>query len=72
MSKIAMQKMADSIIKYLPKEFGCTILVFPYGDPGVTNYISTAHRKDMIKLLRNTADRLEQKEDFETPKNNIY
>ena len=72
MSKIAMQKMADSVLKFLPKDFGCTILVFPYGNPAVANYISTANREDMIKHLRDTANRLEQKQDFETPENNIY
>ena len=59
MSKIAMQKMAEAVKKFLPKDFGCTILVFPYGNPGIANYISTAHRADMIKHLRDTADRLE-------------
>lgn len=72
MSKIAMQKMADSVLKFLPKDFGCTILVFPYHNAGVANYISTANREDMIKHLRDTADRLEQKQDFETPENNLY
>jgi hypothetical protein len=72
MSKIAMQKMAEQVIKLLPKDFGCTILVFPYQRPEVANYISTANREDMIKHLRECADRLEQKEDFETPENNIY
>jgi len=72
MSKIAMQKMADSVLKFLPKDFGCTILVFPYERPEIANYISTANRQDMIKHLRDTADRLEQREDFETPENNIY
>ena len=72
MSKIAMQKMADSVLKLLPKDFGCTILVFPYHNAGESNYISTANRKDMIKHLRDTADRLEQRDDFETPENNIY
>ena len=72
MSKIAMQKMADAVIKFLPKDFGCTILVFSYYKTDVANYISTANREDMIKHLRDTADRLEQKEYFETPENNIY
>ena len=72
MSKIAMQKMGEAVKKMLPKEFGFTILVFPFGNPGVSNYISNANRKDMIKSLREAADRLEKKQDFETPENNIY
>ena len=72
MSKKTMQKMADSVLKFLPKDFGCTILVFPYNNAGVANYVSTANREDMIKHLRDTADRLEQRNDFETLENNIY
>ena len=73
MSKIAMQKMAESVLPFLPKDFGCTILVFPYNNAtGEANYISTANRQDMIKVLRETADRLENNDDYETPENNIY
>jgi GH25 family lysozyme M1 (1,4-beta-N-acetylmuramidase) len=72
MSKIAMQQMAEKIIKMLPKDFGFTITVFPFNNPGVSNYISNANRSDMIKALRETADRLEKRQDFETPQNNMY
>ncbi len=72
MSAKAMKKMASRVNKLLPKDFGYTILVFPFNNLGVSNYISNANRSDMIKVLRETADRLEQKEDFETPENNIY
>ena len=43
-----------------------------FNEPGQSNYISNADRKDMIKSLRETADRLDNKEDFKTPKDNIY
>ena len=72
MSKLAMQEMAKSVLKMLPKNFGFTLLVFPFSQPGVSNYISNANRSDMIKALRKAADMLENKEDFETPENNIY
>ena len=72
MSKLAMQEMAKSVAKFLPKEFGFTILVFPFNNAGVSNYISNANRADMIKSLRETADRLEKRQDFETPENNLY
>lgn len=72
MSKQAMKKMAESVEKMLPKDFGFTILVFPFNNPGVSNYISNANRNDMIKAMREAADRLESKQDFETPQNNIY
>lgn len=67
-----MQKMAKAVEKFLPKEFGFTLLVFPFNTPGTSNYISNANRADMIKAMRESADRLEKKQDFETPKNNIY
>lgn len=72
MSKQAMKKMADKVKKMLPKDFGFTILVFPFNNPGISNYISNANRKDMIKAMREVADRLESKQDFETSQNNIY
>lgn len=67
-----MQQMADKVKSMLPNDFGFTILVFPFNEPGVSNYISNANREDMIKALRETADRLEQKQDFKTPENNMY
>lgn len=72
MSKLVMQKMAKEAAKMLPKDFGFTILVFPFNNPGVSNYISNANRSDMIKAMREAADRLEKKQDFDTPENNIY
>ncbi len=72
MSAIAMQKMAEKVKAMLPKDFGFAILVFPLCNPGISNYISNSRREDMIKALRETADRLENKEDFKIPENNIY
>jgi len=72
MSAIAMQEMAKKVKSMLPKDFGFTILVFPFNEPGVSNYISNANRVDMIKSLREAADRLEHNQDFKTPENNIY
>lgn len=72
MSAIAMQKMAEKVKAMLPSDWGFTILVYPFCNPGVSNYISNARREDMVNMLRETADRLENKEDFETPCNNIY
>lgn len=72
MSKLAMQEMAKRVSCLLPKDFGFAILVFPFQYPGIANYISNANREDMIIALRECADRLENKEDFKTPENNIY
>lgn len=67
-----MQQMAEKIAQMLPKDFGFSIIVFPFNQPGVSNFISNVNRSDMIKALRETADRLEKRQDFETPDNNIY
>lgn len=72
MSAKAMQKMANEVEKMLPSDMGFMILVFPFGKPGTANYISNANREDMIIALREKADILEQKKDFETPENNMY
>lgn len=57
------------------KRLGFALLVFPFTEeeregakadgvlPG-GDYVSNAQRKDMIELLRETADRLEKKEDI--------
>lgn len=72
MAKDAMKAMAKKVEAMLPKDFGFTILVFKFNKPGESNYISNANREDMIKALRETADRLEKKQDYETPEDNIY
>jgi hypothetical protein len=64
--------MAKAIDKTLCKELGrvgFVLLVFDFNQPGVANYVSNANRADMIKALRETADRLENKEDI--PKINV-
>ena len=66
-----MQKMADYVGEMLPKDMGFAILVFPFNS-GTSNYISNAQRPDMIKALRETANRLEKDQIFPTNKDNIY
>ena len=67
-----MKAMADKVSAMLPEDFGFTLLVFKFNNPGESNYISNANRQDMIKALRETADRLEKQEDYPTPEDNIY
>ncbi len=67
MSKELMIKMVDDIQKQLPKEFGFALIVFPFYNGGISNYISNAERSDMIKALRETADRIERNQDIKTP-----
>jgi len=63
-------KVLDEIINEIldelfPKQnLGFTLLLFEFCNPGIANYISTAKRSDMIKHLRETANRLENKEDI--------
>lgn len=42
---------------------GFCLLVFGFDAPGIANYVSNAERATMIQALRETADRLERKED---------
>lgn len=67
-----MQAMAEEVRKFLPEDFGFALIVFKFNEPGVSNYISNAERTTMIKALRETADRLENRQDFKTPNDNIY
>ena len=57
MSAKAMNKMAKKVEKMLPKDFGFTIIVFPFHELDVSNYISNAKREDMIKVLIIDAER---------------
>lgn len=65
-----MCKIIKKAKALLPNGWGVTVLVYPLGSPGIANYISDAQRSDMIKQLREVADRLESKQDFTTPEAN--
>lgn len=55
----------DEVVK---SEFGAgmgfALLVFDYGQPSIGHYVSSAKREDMIKALRETADRIEKRQDI--------
>lgn len=71
-NQIDGQKMRD-IADYIGKEVaghGFALIVFPFGSPGLSDYISNSNRRDMIKTLRETADRLEKRMPSKTPENN--
>lgn len=62
-----MRKLAAGVDEAIKENFGekgFLILLFEFGSPGVSNYVSNAERKTMIKSLRETADRLEKNEDI--------
>lgn len=49
---------------------GFAFLLFEFHTPGESNYISNAERRDMIKALRETADRLERSQDIRPDQQN--
>jgi hypothetical protein len=65
-----MRKFAKFIQTRLPEGWGMALVVFPYGEMKIGNYISTADRSTMIQGLRELADRLENNQDFKTPEEN--
>lgn len=63
----AMQAIAGAVEDTFNEtvgQMGYALIVFDLRRPGIGNYISNAHRGDMIKALRDTADRLEQNQDI--------
>lgn len=63
-----MRKLGNIIKNNIPEGLGFCILTFETGDSEVpSNYLSNCEREDMVKALRETADRLERNSDFRTP-----
>lgn len=63
----ALKHIASAIeytINYEFGKMGFALIVFDFNQPGISNYISNAKRADMIKSLRETADRLEKRQDL--------
>lgn len=63
-----MQDLARGIDTVLGNEkdnpkVGFALLVFPIGGTGIGNYVGNVNRADTIKVLRESADRLEQRQD---------
>jgi hypothetical protein len=50
--------LEDIFADLYPERMGFALIVFPFSG-GVSDYISNGERKDMIKALRETADRIE-------------
>lgn len=65
-----MRSLADMIKAVLPKGWGFALIVFPLNRPGIANYISSAERDSMIEALREALNRLESRQDFNTPEEN--
>ena len=60
--KVLFKRVAQAIEYELPKKTLFVLLAF--NEPGVGQYVSNARREDIVKALRETADRLENKEEI--------
>ena len=54
-----MQSIARIVGNMVPQGWGFAVLCFSFGEDGFMNWVSNARRHDMIKALRETADKLE-------------
>ena len=54
----------DQVFQETFGKIGFALLLFDFNDPSIGNYISNTKREDMIKTLRETADRLEKNQDI--------
>lgn len=72
MKQIGGEEMRELALKIQTeiKGLGFALIVFQFNEPGISNYISNAQRVDMIKAMKETISRLENKQDFETPERN--
>lgn len=55
-----LSKIGRSIGDALPDGWGFALLVFEYGERGRCDYISSAQRADVAKVLRQMADQLDR------------
>lgn len=63
-----LAKFVDIILEAkCDEKMGFALLVFPFGKEQIANYISNVSREDMIKAMRETADRLESRKDIMPP-----
>lgn len=61
-TKQIMHNVARMLNESLPG-LGFVLLIFQFNKIGYSNYISNTNREDIIRSLREAADRLEQKDD---------
>lgn len=64
-----MRVMAKALEDFLDEKLpgpkkGFALIIFEFNEPGISNYISNAERKDMIQALSETAERLERNQDI--------
>ena len=54
----------SSVLKGVSNNLGFALIVFEFNKPGISNYISSGQRLDMIKALKETVERLEKNQDI--------
>jgi hypothetical protein len=56
-------RVLNAVKERLPPNTSFTVLFWPFGEHGIAQYGSNSERADMIKALRECADRLERRQD---------
>jgi hypothetical protein len=60
-----LAKMLDEALRTMyPERMGFALIVFEFHKPGISDYVSNAEREQMVTALRESADRLEKREDI--------
>lgn len=62
----------DETLQHFFGDIGFIFLTFQFNAPGIANYVANAERATIIKALRETADRLEQKQDIPPALNGVH
>jgi hypothetical protein len=61
----AIAETLDEALGFLYGErMGFALVVFAFNETGIADYVSNSERKDVIDAMRETAERLEKKEDI--------
>jgi hypothetical protein len=58
-----MASCARKVQATLPPLTGFVILAFEFSSPGISQYVANGQRADIVKALREAADRLERRQD---------
>ena len=66
----SLNALGHVISKEIFPGLGFMLIVFEFNKPGISNYISNAERTDMVKALRETADRLAGAQDIRPDQQN--
>ncbi len=69
LGKLQMQNLGDLIQDHI-KGLGFVLFVFPFHNSGISNYISNGQRKDIINLLKETLERFENDQIYDTHETN--